>query len=292
MSEYKRKRRFVDAHMHLWDTRAHDWYRFPVPGNDSGMGLTAPFPNRYLWEAYRASTSAVELTKCVHVTAVTFARDVEAESRWIGIVGREHPELCAIVGAVDLSQSLDTIIGTLDREMADSRFRGIRLLDGLDYEGDLAKELLGELARRNLVYDVVTHSPGGIAKAAQGLKRHESLVVALEHTGWPMSVDREHFADWQCQIRAFAELPNAHCKLSGLGMVSHSIDRGLFGDYFAAAIDAFGPDRCMFGSNFPVDLCYGSGSALLDLFIDFAGSYSALEQDQLLETTAERVYRI
>ena len=80
-----KKRRFVDAHVHLWDLHNNgSWYQFPVPGpNDFGLGLKEPFPDLFTWDDYRASVATVDMVKWVHVTAVSAAKDVEAESAWL-----------------------------------------------------------------------------------------------------------------------------------------------------------------------------------------------------------------
>jgi L-fuconolactonase len=287
-----RPRRFVDPHMHLWDLRAHAWYQFPAPGDDSGLGLIRPFPEVYTLDDYRASVAAVDVRKCVHVSAVSRAEDVLAESAWIGAIAQRGGLIRALVGTVDLKLAPDEISALLERECGSPLYRGIRVLEGLDYTAVAAQGLLNELAARNLVYDAVAHSGGGIAAAARGLRMHEDLRVVLEHTGWPAAVGREAFLAWRLEMQEFARLPNTACKLSGLGMVVHGTRADVFSDYFCACIDMFGPERCMFASNFPVDLSYGEAADLLAIFEQVAGRYTAQEAQFLFAETAERIYRI
>jgi L-fuconolactonase len=286
------KRRFVDPHMHLWDVGANPWYRFPVPGNDFGLGLQQPFPDTYVLNDYLESMTVVDLKKCVHVTAVTGPQDVAAEGTWITNIARSNNVIRAVVGTVDLRKPRRDIEATLNNECAHPLYRGIRLLEGLDYEGPLGDALLRTLASRGLVYDAVAHSDGSIAAAAKGLRRHEDLVVVLEHTGWPIAVGEGAFEAWHREMKLFAELPNTFCKLSGLGMVVHSTDLEVFQAYFRASIELFGPDRCMFASNFPVDLAYGSSADLFAVFESVARGYGEDEAAMLFERTAEHVYKI
>jgi L-fuconolactonase len=284
-------RRFVDAHMHLWDARTHPWYHFPVPGNDFGLGLKQPFPDVYTLSDYRKSMAIIDVRKCVHVTAVARAEDVLTESAWIGDIAQRGELIRAIIGTIDQKKTPQEIDAMLDRECASPLYRGIRMLEGLDYQSPSAHRLLDELASRNLVYDAVAHSDGGIAAAARGLRQHEDLIVVLEHTGWPSAIGKDAFAAWRHEMQDFARLPNTSCKLSGLGMVVHATRPEVFSDYFCACIDLFGPERCMFASNFPVDLGYGNSADLFAVFEQVAGRFTQ-EAQLLFEGTAERIYRI
>lgn len=287
------KRAFVDAHIHLWDAVANpSWYAFPVPGNDWGLGLKDHFPKCFLIDDYRKALASMDVKKCVHVTAVTQAKDAAAESVWIEAIAQLDSLVCATVGTVDLAESYANIERVLDREMASSRFRGIRLLNGMDYDAGLSQRILSALAKRNLVYDAVTHFDKGIAAAATALRRHEDLIVVLEHCGWPSAHDADRFRKWRRELSEFAALPNTYCKLSGVGMWVHDVDREMFHAYFEACIDLFGPRRCMFASNFPVDLSYGHPSRLFEAFEATARKYGPDEQNALFEGVAEQVYRI
>lgn len=286
------KRSFVDPHMHQWDSLANPWYPFPVPGNDWGLGLTREFPPRFLVDDYLRATSAVNVTKAVHVSAVISPADAAAESIWLEQHAEHNPLVRGVIGTVDLEQSETAVEAAIEREMASPRYRGLRLLNGLDYETPLADRLMRRLAANNLVYDAVTHFDKGTAAAARGLGKHESLTVVLEHCGWPAHHDADAFRAWEHEAAEFAALPNSYCKLSGVGMWIHRIDPEIFASYFTACIDLFGPERCMFASNFPVDLSYGDPADLFAVFEEVAGRYAPDEQEWLYGATAEQVYRI
>jgi L-fuconolactonase len=286
------RRRFVDCHLHLWDTHQHRWYRFPQPGDDSfGLGLKKPFPERYLWVDYLKSISAVDLVKWVHVTALTVPKDAMAESAWVASIAAQSKLPYALIGTVDSTLPLSEIEATLDHESANPAYRGLRVLTGLDYESATANALLSVLSNRKLVYDAVA-SPGRIRAAAKGLARHPELTVVLEHAGWPRGTTASQFAEWRAEIADFAALPNTFCKLSGMGMVVHRNDSSIFRRFFDECIRLFGAHRCMFGSNFPIDLCYGSGDELLAVFDEIAGAYSEADAANLFAQTAERAYRL
>ena len=291
----KTKRRFVDAHMHLWDSAANDWYAFPVPGGDDfGMNLALPkaFPDPFRLDDYLAALGDVEVVKTVHVTAVGPPAHVEAESRWISQIAKERGLPSAIIGTVDTELAHAEIEAVLDREMRDPLYRGIRFLGGLDYDSAVADVALRALAKRNLVYDAVAHPGGGIAALAGALGRYEDLVVVLEHTGWPLSDDMDTFHRWREEMTALAKVPNANVKLSGLPMFVHRTDMEIHRRYFDACLGLFGADRCMFGSNFPVDFVYTGFTDLLGVFEAVAADAGEADGAKLFGGTAERVYRI
>ena len=147
------------------------------------------------------------------------------------------------------------------------------------------------MSSAGLIYDAVANT-GGIATAARGIERYPDLTVVLEQTGWPLATDDDHFKAWAAEMAIFAQRPNSYCKLSGLGMVVHRNDVAIFRKFFDECIRLFGADRCMFGSNLPVDLSYGSGADLLAVFEAVASHYSEAEAANLYADTAERAYRI
>jgi predicted TIM-barrel fold metal-dependent hydrolase len=93
-------------------------------------------------------------------------------------------------------------------------------------------------------------------------------------------------------MAAFAALPHAYCKLSGLSMVVHNMKLEDFRKYYDTCIDLFGARRCMFASNFPIDLLYGKAEELFAVFEAIAKSRTEAEAADLFAGTAERAYRV
>jgi predicted TIM-barrel fold metal-dependent hydrolase len=135
--------------------------------------------------------------------------------------------------------------------------------------------------------------------------------MVLDHVGGPLGIGpyagqrREIFPVWQRSIRALAQCPNVHVKLGGLAMKICGFDfhkRPLppssaelaeqWRPYMETCIEAFGPQRCMFESNFPVDKVSCSYAVLWNAFKRLASGASAADKAALFHDTAMRFYRL
>jgi predicted TIM-barrel fold metal-dependent hydrolase len=102
----------------------------------------------------------------------------------------------------------------------------------------------------------------------------------------------EGWAAWRRGIGSIAEHPNVYTKLSGLGTFIHSCTTSEWQPVIDETIDAFGPARCMFGSNFPIEMLWTTYSDIVDVFRASIASYSAAEQQRILYGVAADLYRI
>jgi predicted TIM-barrel fold metal-dependent hydrolase len=134
--------------------------------------------------------------------------------------------------------------------------------------------------------------PQQYAGALRLLESVPELNVALCHCGSPWHQDRAGLAEWEVGIRRFAELPNLHCKVSGLGMFRPEWTVADARPLLDTVLAAFGTDRVMFGSNFPVDRLYGSYARVWDAYDELTAHLDEATQAQLFATNAERFYRI
>jgi len=179
-------------------------------------------------------------------------------------------------------------------QLANDSFRaGARILArrGLSLEGWLFFPQLPELA--------------GFAKAVP------DLTIILNHIGGLLRIgsyanrDNEVLAIWRSGIAAVADCPNVNIKLGGLGMPRtgfdwHTRTKPIGSEELAESmtplmaycIEQFGPDRCMFESNFPVDKVSYSYNVVYNAFKRFSKSYSANERVAMFRDTAARTYRI
>jgi predicted TIM-barrel fold metal-dependent hydrolase len=151
--------------------------------------------------------------------------------------------------------------------------------------------VLHALQERNLLFELMAH-PDQLGTAAAQLVGFDGLIVVVEHTGWPRSNTDEERSLWRAGIDALASLgDNVMCKLSGLAMPFGSMHVDAFAPWLEYAIDAFGVDRCMFASNFPVDAMYGTFDELYGAFNTVTAGLDSESRDKIFASNAERIYR-
>jgi predicted TIM-barrel fold metal-dependent hydrolase len=259
--------------MHLWQGRTDLPPEFGDP------------PVDYLITDYVQACRGLGITKAVLVRAAMPRAEYVEESGRLARVRRQTGILAAEVGAVALDAEFTR---TIEFELSNPLFRGVRLLAPLDYSSRLAKNLLGTLEEANLVYDLVCH-PGSVAAAADAAGRNRRLQFVVEHAGWPTASSQ--FSIWRDGMANLAQHDNVACKISGLPMALRTANVEALDSWVAACIRSFGPERCMFGSNMPVD---GFVAPLRDVFLGYLSIIAKTKADPetVFRRTAERVYRI
>ena len=284
-----RPTRVVDAHVHLWDPARSDWYPYlshPPQGIPAGTGMY----RRFDVDTYRTESAQWHVEKIVNVAAATGPNSVN-ETLELDAKATERGGPDAIVGGLPPADSTAEAIAFIDRQMAAPRFRGVRPMGGLDVAVPDA-DVLRALQDRNLVFELMTH-PDQLLRAAEELSSFDDLTVVVEHTGWPRDDSDEERTLWKEGMHALAALgANVVCKLSGLAMPLGSIGADALRPWLEPAIDAFGADRCMFASNFPVDSAAGSFDDLYTTFDTITSGLDTASSEALFAGTAERVYRL
>jgi L-fuconolactonase len=281
--------RIVDAHVHLWDPANTTWYPYlSMTPSHGGTGDASRMNRRFDIPTYTAESSGWNVEKIVNVAAATGSNSVE-ETIELDRTADANRGPDAIVGGLPPTDTVADAVALLDRQMSAPRFRGVRPMGPLTQPVP-GPDVLRALQERSLVFELMTH-PDLLRSAARDLASFPDLVVVVEHTGWPRSAADDEFALWKEGIDALAATgDNIICKLSGLAMPLGSMDPKAFAPWIEHAIEVFGPDRCMFASNFPVDAMAGTFDELYDAFASITHGLEPVAQDQLFAATAERVY--
>ncbi len=287
--------RVVDAHVHLWDPARSDWYPYlarpqgVLDPQEHGGGDASRMSRRFDVDTYRAEAARWNVEKLVNVDAATGLHSIE-ETLELDRVAPTSGGPSAIVGGLPTTDTAAEAIELLDRQMAASRFRGVRPM-GLLGPPVPDADVLRALQDRNLVFELMTH-PDQLRVAAEQLAAFDGLLVVVEHTGWPRTNSDEERTLWRAGINALAGLgDNVVCKLSGLAMPFGSMRVEVLAPWLEHAIEAFGVDRCMFASNFPVDSMYGTFDELYSTFSTVTTGLDSQSREKLFATNAERVYR-
>lgn len=295
---------FVDCHHHLWDIEKHryEWLHAD-PLLDTFIGDYSPLCRNYLIEDYLQDVAVARVVKSVHVQCEFDPSKPVGETEWLQGVADEHGFPHGIVGYADLSAQ--DVPELLEAHAQHANFRGIRQnlnFDASDARlsfaerGDLLRDSawrrgFSHLGALGLSFDlqILPHQLGDGYRLAADFSE---TLIALDHVGLPIYRQPKAMEVWRSGMRRLASLPNVFVKLSGFGMMEGGCSDEAVRPMVLETVEAFGPRRCMFGSNFPVD---GLKCSFDDLFAAYrraAAHFSRDEQAELFAGTAERFYRI
>src|SRR5436190_17486479 len=280
--------RIVDAHIHLWDPARADWYPYLAGQRELDMGDISGMCRLYDQPTYFSESANWNVVKFVHVAAASApysaaeTAELEAMAEATG-----HPD--AIIGGIVPTDPIADTERLLDTQMESSRFRGIRPMGG--GMGVPSAEVLGALAERDLIFELMAH-PDELEASASALADWHDLTIVVEHAGWPRPDGPEEFDLWKRGISALGALgDNVYCKLSGLAMPLHTMDGHALRPWLEHCLASLGVDRCMFASNFPVDAMHGTYDELYAGFDKVTADLDAESRDKLFAANAERLYR-
>ncbi|MGB9097073.1 amidohydrolase family protein [Erwinia sp.] len=273
----------IDAHQHFWQYQPQEY------------GWIGEEMAR-LKQDYLPLQLAPELAaQSVQGSVLVQARQTLQETRWLLDVAERTPEVKAVVGWIDLQQ------GDVAAQLADfeprTLLRGFRHL--IQDEADPAQWMeqasvtsaVQQLQRKEYVWDLlVTHQH--LVEATAFAARHDEHQIVLDHLGKPdLAAGASH---WAKQIAPLAALPHVSCKLSGLltepRPQGYAIDDLL--PFVDAALEAFGSERVLAGSDWPVCLLAGDYQDAWQLIQRAIASLSASEQVAISGGNACRIYRI
>ena len=273
----------IDAHHHFWhyDPVAYDWI-------DDGMrAIRRDFlPADLDSEIRRAGIDGV--------VSVQARQSLEETAMLLGFAG-DSDFIRGVVGWVPLVSP--RVEENLEEYAASPKLRGVRHVlqgepDDLYMLRDDFNAGVRALKRFGLVYDILIlarHLP----QTATFVDRHPGQIFVLDHLGKP-GVKAGLFEPWNRDIRELAKRENVYCKLSGL--VTEAVWPGWTPEqlrpYVETVLEAFGPARTMFGSDWPVCLVATEYGRWHETVQAFAAHLSPDEQAQLFGGTVRRAYQI
>ncbi len=297
MADVDRSIPFIETHHHLWelDRFHYDWLTDPGwPGHNALLGdykmirSTIGAPWRFFKEFYGAN-----VIKSVHVEAAYAGPDPVEETAWLDAVAKEHGFPHALVVFCDIEQ--DDGEAQLVRHLeASSLTRGVRIrAHPDDADSPAFRRSYAALGRHGLSYEL-NASPGKLLSGRDVALAFPDIQVILGHAGFPVQRDPAYFELWRSEMTALAAAPNVACKVSGFGMADNHWTIASIRPWVLHCVEAFGPDRIMIGSNWPVDILYATYLEQIDAYrtILAEAGFSRDEQEKMLYRNAERFYRI
>lgn len=285
---------FVDTHVHFWDLANPDlhysWLQpgwiHPVLGDIDALKVPLWVAEHLLLETRNANVS-----KVVHVQSALGVEDPVQETLWLENAAERTGFPNAIMAHTDLKSS--RVEAELDRHaQASGRLRGIRDFSSGDFlVDDQFARGCRALAKHGLVlgFEATWEDMGKAARLAQAVP---DTVFMIDHTGWPRERTKEYFEQWRKGLRTLAEADNAWCKISGLGMNDNHWTVDSLRPWMLEAIEVFSVERCVLGTNWPVDKLFSSYDALINAYAEILSGFSPDEQAALFSGNAERVFRI
>jgi L-fuconolactonase len=312
----------IDPHHHLWERGGARYLLQDIKGDVHAGGHNIRATVFVQCDSmYRADSdpnfAPIGETEFVNGVAAMSASGLYGPARiCAGIVGFANLLLGAEVDAV-LEAHLRT---------GGARFKGVRYCSVWDADKSIKSTPMefpegllldstfragfARLSRYGLSFDALVYHTQ-IPELADLARTFPDTTIVLDHIGMPLGIGvyagrrDEVFKDWQRNIRDFAKCPNACVKLGGMGM--HVFGFGFekqavppsseqlaeaWRPFVETCIDAFGPQRAMFESNFPVDKRYYSYGVMWNAFKRLATQYSADDKAELFVNAARRTYRL
>jgi L-fuconolactonase len=272
----------VDAHQHFWTYTPQDY-----PWIDERH---APLQRDFLPDDLKPLLDQHGVDGCIAVQARQSLDETDA----LLAHATTHPWILGVVGWVGLRA--DDLDAQLDRRANAPKLVGFRHLvqdepaPSLFLQDPAFARGMRQLQHRGLAYDVLVKDKD-LHAATDFCRRHDQHHLILDHLGKP-DLSLEDPIAWADRLAPLAALPHVACKLSGLITEAdwqHWRPVELL-PYFYLALELFGPDRLMFGSDWPVCQLAGSYGQVHHLFDTAICSLSTAEQDALRGGTALRLY--
>ena len=274
----------IDSHQHFWQLGRFDYGWLDAEP-------VAPIRKSYLPTDLQPLIGAAGVDRTLFVQT----QHNTAENDWVLELAAEHDFIAGVVGWVDLAS--DECEAQVVRYKDHPKFVGVRHVthDEPDDDFIVRKDVLRGLKvleKYHVPFDLlffVKHLPHAttVADAAP------NLPLVIDHLAKPEIKDGR-IDNWKASFLAAAERPNVYCKLSGMVTEAdwNEWKPADLKPYVEIALDAFGPERCMFGSDWPVCELAGSYQQVYNALVESLGPVSQSERDMIFGGTAAKFYQL
>jgi predicted TIM-barrel fold metal-dependent hydrolase len=288
----------VDSHHHVWRTKDMPWLSGPMMPRI--FGPYEPIKRDYLIDEYIADARSGGITQSVYVQANWPLDQVLAEVRWLNELHEETGWPTAVVGSADLFSP--DAVDVMAEQATLPIVRGTRLQlhwhERAEFRFASAPDTMRDpVFRRNVAaleeFDWVFELqvfPGQLADAAALVAAVPDVTFVLVHAGMLTSRDEAEVRAWRTGMARLAALPNVVVKLTGQGTFLRRLDREFVAFVARETLGWFGPDRAMFGTNFPVEKLWTELPPLVAAWRDAVADLPAGDRAAIFAGTARRVY--
>lgn len=275
----------IDSHQHFW--------RFDAARDSWITGDMAVLKRDFMPRDLQPELAANGMDRCVAVQA----SQSEEETLFLLDLAQRHDWIAGVVGWLDLRAE-----NVIERLLYFSQFRKLRGLRHIvQAESDdrfmLRQDFqsgISSLAEFNLTFDILVY-PRQLPAAVELVSKFPRQSFVLDHVAKPAikaGPGAPENLDWARHIKAIAAQPNVYCKLSGLLTEGnwHRWRPEDFTPYLYTVFQAFGPDRLMFGSDWPVCLLAGKYSQVKSLITGYARNFPGAREENIFGANAARFY--
>ena len=272
----------IDSHQHFWkfDPVRDAWI-------DSSMEKIA---QDFLPKDLKPLLRQNQMDGCVAVQA----DQSEAETEFLLDLAEENSFIKGVVGWVDLSA--DDLSKRLNLFSKNPLFKGIRHILQAEKEGFMLQDSflkgIAQLKDFNLTYDILIY-PHQLEEANKMIEKNPDQAFVLDHLAKPYIKDQK-IERWTSHIKQLAKNRNVYCKLSGMITEAdwNHWQAKDFDKYLSVALEAFGVDRLMFGSDWPVCLLAGSYQHVVKIVDQFIMKLNPKDQDKIMGENAQNFYNL
>jgi len=273
----------IDAHQHFWQFSQPFDYRW----------LDAPKLARIRRDYLPDDLAPLLRQAGVDRTVFVQTQHNLAENRWVLGLAEQYDWIAGVVGWVDLASPAceDQVL----EFKAHPKFVGVRHITQDEPDDDFilradVQRGLAVLEKHAVPFDLLFYVKH-LRHAATVAARFPGLPLVIDHLAKPHIKDRQ-IDDWLPHLQAAARFPNVHCKLSGLITEADWANwkPADLRPYVQAALEAFGPQRCLFGSDWPVCELAGSYVAVKEALVEALGPISEADRAAIFGGNAERFY--
>lgn len=290
----------IDAHFHIWRQADLPWLMGPMQPRI--FGPYEPIRRDYGIEEYRADSAAGGITGAVYVQANWAPGRAMDEVRFVAESARRAGFPVGIVAYADMLA--EDVRPQLDALAAGPSVCGVRMQLHW-HENPLYRFASGPDLARNAIlqrnvarlgdygwsFDLQVFA-GQMAGAAELAAACPDVTFVLQHAGMLEDLSEPGIAEWRKGMALLAGQPNVVSKLSGLGTFLRRNDPNHIAFVARETIALFGAERCLFGSNFPIEKLWTSYADLIAAHRAAVATLRAAEQEQIFAGTARRIYKL
>ena len=274
--------KIIDTHQHFWnyDPKTHDWI------NEEMKVIRKDFLPADLAPILKENN----VDGCIAVQA----DQTDAETQILIREANQNSFIKGVVGWVDLNSN--EIEAALASYTDTKVLKGFRHILQAEPKGFMLapsfKKGIDALAKYNYTYDLLIYA-SQLKEAKEFISNHKEQPIVIDHLAKP-NIKEGEWESWKKDINEIAQYRNVYCKISGMATEANwnSWTLDTLKPYIDSAVEAFGTDRIMFGSDWPVCLLASSYSKWLETLQNYFNTFSIDEQASFFANNAIKFYKL